>query len=188
MAIEYLRLSRNEFNLCLPYAIDVFITAMQYPDQGRQFFIDAWRRDTIRPGFQAFCAYDEIGINAICYGFSSTPEHWWNREIQRGLNAAYANPVVLDKYRNFFEFAELHVHPRAQGQGVGRMLAEALIAASPLDNILLSTPEVTNEDNRAFRLYRSLGFFDVLRDFRFQNDDRDFAVLGYDKAPEDSGL
>ena len=44
--------------------------------------------------------------------------------------------------------------------------------------MLLSTPEVAGEDNRAWRLYRRLGFEDVLRDFTFAGDRRPFAVLG----------
>lgn len=184
---EYLRLTRTEFNLCLPYAIDVFITAMGYPASSRYHFIESWRRDTIRPGFQAFCAFDDAGIAGIGYGFTSTPDHWWNREIQRGLEENFASPVLVHKYRQFFELAELHVHPRLQGTGVGRSLAEALIAAANPPHILLSTPEVPDEDNRAWHLYRSLGFFDVIRNFQFHNDDRKFAVLGYDQTAEDSG-
>ncbi|MDO4928324.1 MAG: GNAT family N-acetyltransferase [Corynebacterium sp.] len=187
MAIEYLRLSRTEFSLCLPYAVEVFITAMGYPPGSRQYFIEAWRRDTLRPGFHAFCAYDDHGIAGICYGFISTPDHWWNKEIQRGLAENYASAAILEQYRTFFEFAELHVHPRVQGQGVGHFLAEALISATSQHQILLSTPEVAAEDNRAFRLYRSLGFFDVLRNFLFAHDDRPFAVLGYKQTGADIG-
>ena len=43
---------------------------------------------------------------------------------------------------------------------------------------MLSTPEVAQEDNRAWRLYRRLGFEDVLRHFTFAGDRRPFAVLG----------
>ena len=42
---------------------------------------------------------------------------------------------------------------------------------------MLSTPEVENENNGAWRLYRSLGFGDVLRSHRFDGDTRPFAVL-----------
>ncbi|MER2206304.1 MAG: GNAT family N-acetyltransferase, partial [Rhodococcus sp. (in: high G+C Gram-positive bacteria)] len=48
----------------------------------------------------------------------------------------------------------------------------------PERSVLLSTPEVYDEDNRAWRLYRRLGFRDVLRRFRFAGDNRPFAVLG----------
>jgi len=41
--------------------------------------------------------------------------------------------------------------------------------------MLLSTPE---GENRAWRLYRRLGFGDVLRNYRFTGDPRPFGVLG----------
>jgi ribosomal protein S18 acetylase RimI-like enzyme len=43
---------------------------------------------------------------------------------------------------------------------------------------VLSTPEAPAEDSRAWRLYRRLGFVDLLRQFHFPGDDRPFAVLG----------
>jgi len=43
--------------------------------------------------------------------------------------------------------------------------------------VLLSTREIEGEDNSAWRLYRSLGFTDVLRSYRFEGDARPFAVL-----------
>ena len=45
--------------------------------------------------------------------------------------------------------------------------------------MLLSTPEYgARPPGRAWRLYRRLGFRDVLRDHRFTGDSRPFAVLG----------
>ena len=45
--------------------------------------------------------------------------------------------------------------------------------------MLLSTPEHgAAPPGRAWRLYRRLGFRDVLRDHRFTGDSRPFAVLG----------
>ena len=45
----------------------------------------------------------------------------------------------------------------------------------PQPAVLLSTPE---GDTRAWRLYRSLGFVDLLRHYLFPGDARPFAVLG----------
>jgi len=41
--------------------------------------------------------------------------------------------------------------------------------------MLLSTPDA---DTRAFRLYRSMGFRDLARNYLFPGDSRPFAVLG----------
>ena len=45
-------------------------------------------------------------------------------------------------------------------------------------NVLLSTPESNGESNRAWRLYRRLGFNDVIRGYHFTGDPRAFAILG----------
>ena len=47
-----------------------------------------------------------------------------------------------------------------------------------LEGILLSTPEANGEANRAWRLYRRLGFTDVIRGYHFAGDPRAFAILG----------
>ncbi len=73
---------------------------------------------------------------------------------------------------------ELHVHPSAQGHRLGERLLRRLLADRPERGVLLSTPEVSEEDNRAWRLYRRTGFRDVVRHFTFAGDRRPFAVLG----------
>jgi ribosomal protein S18 acetylase RimI-like enzyme len=44
--------------------------------------------------------------------------------------------------------------------------------------VLLSTPEINGEANRAWRLYRRLGFIDIIRGYHFAGDPRAFAILG----------
>ena len=57
-------------------------------------------------------------------------------------------------------------------EGLG---AIAVADGRPERHMLLSTPE---GENRAWRLYRRLGFGDVLRNYRFTGDPRPFGVLG----------
>ena len=45
-------------------------------------------------------------------------------------------------------------------------------------HVLLSTPEINGEANRAWRLYRRLGFTDIIRGYHFAGDPRPFAILG----------
>jgi ribosomal protein S18 acetylase RimI-like enzyme len=73
---------------------------------------------------------------------------------------------------------ELHIAPRIQGRGLGEALARRLLAGRREGNVLLSTPETNGESNRAWRLYRRLGFSDVLRSYYFAGDPRAFAILG----------
>ncbi|WP_142278162.1 GNAT family N-acetyltransferase, partial [Mycobacterium avium] len=79
---------------------------------------------------------------------------------------------------DYFELTELHIHPRAQGRGLGEALARRLLAGRAEKNVLLSTPETNGEPNRAWRLYRRLGFTDIIRRYHFAGDPRPFAILG----------
>ena len=73
---------------------------------------------------------------------------------------------------------ELHIHPGAQGRGLGEALVRRLLSGRDENNVLLSTPEMNGEANRAWRLYRRLGFTDIIRGYHFAGDPRAFAILG----------
>ena len=79
---------------------------------------------------------------------------------------------------SYFELTELHIAPRAQGRGLGEALARRLLADRGESHVLLSTPEINGEANRAWRLYRRLGFTDIIRGYHFAGDPRAFAILG----------
>ena len=95
--------------------------------------------------------------------------------LQRG---GYPDPEIAELMTSYFELTELHIHPRAQGRGLGEALASRLLAGRTEANVLLSTPEINGEANRAWRLYRRLGFTDVIRGYHFAGDPRAFAILG----------
>ncbi|BCI87607.1 hypothetical protein NIIDMKKI_28130 [Mycobacterium kansasii] len=71
---------------------------------------------------------------------------------------------------SYFELTELHIQPRAQGHGLGEALVRRLLAGRQEDHVLLSTPETNGEANRAWRLYRRLGFTDIIRGYYFAGD------------------
>jgi ribosomal protein S18 acetylase RimI-like enzyme len=95
--------------------------------------------------------------------------------LQRGGLPAGDIAQLMNSY---FELTELHIHPRAQGRGLGEALARRLLANRDESNVLLSTPETDGEPNRAWRLYRRLGFTDIIRRYHFAGDPRAFAILG----------
>ena len=64
------------------------------------------------------------------------------------------------------------------GPGPGEALARRLLADRGESHVLLSTPEINGEANRAWRLYRRLGFTDIIRGYHFAGDPRAFAILG----------
>jgi ribosomal protein S18 acetylase RimI-like enzyme len=76
---------------------------------------------------------------------------------------------------SYRELTELHVRPDWQGANLGERMLRGMLATAHEDAVLLSTPE---GENRAWRLYRRLGFVDVLRHHHFAGDARPFAILG----------
>ncbi|NNG97848.1 GNAT family N-acetyltransferase [Gordonia araii] len=115
----------------------------------------------------------------IAYGYRGAPDQWWNQQLRTGLRqVGYPPEASAALLTDYFELTELHVHPDAQGHGVGQLLLTNLLADRPEARVLLSTPEVPGEENRAWSLYRRFGFSDVLRNFTFAGDPRPFAFLG----------
>lgn len=178
VTISIRRLTSAEFSVNAPDFVDIYIEAMGYDPNLRSARINAWRRETYQPGFTAVCALSDGEILGVAYGFLGSPDHWWHLQVRRGFNLTGGpTEAEYELLRNYFEVAEIHVRPGHQGAGIGRQLITELLRFVPAGNALLSTPEVPGEENLAFGLYRSLGFKDVLRHFRFTGDQRLFAVL-----------
>ncbi|QNK83398.1 GNAT family N-acetyltransferase [Nakamurella sp. PAMC28650] len=155
----------------LPELIAVYVAAMRYPDGIAAARSALWQEHSSRKGFACTVAVDQQQrIRGLTYGYTGHPGQWWYSEVQRGLRRP-DSPWLVD----YLELTELHVRPDSQGAGVGQLLLTALLTGRPERAVLLSTPEGTN---RAWRLYRRMGFVDVLRDYRFTGDPRPFGVLG----------
>lgn len=173
------RLSPSEFALIAPRLVDIYISAMGYDPAVREQRLRSWRHDMIRPGFTGIIAATPNEAIGVAYGFLGTRETWWDRQVRRGVALASSEHEADQLMQDYFEVAEIHVSPAAQGMGIGRKLLTELLWNIPARTALLSTPEVENEANNAFGLYRSMGFTDVLRHFYFDGDNRHFAVLGH---------
>jgi GNAT superfamily N-acetyltransferase len=128
-----------------------------------------------RPGFRAVATLSSEGeLAGFGYGYVSGSGQWWHDQVRSALTDEARKTWLVD----CFEVVELHVRPPAQGHGVGARQLRALLAMAQGRTTLLSTPEADEQTSRAWRLYRSFGFVDVLRGFRFPGDERAFAVLG----------
>jgi ribosomal protein S18 acetylase RimI-like enzyme len=126
-------------------------------------------------GFKAVATLTSCGeLVAFAYGFRLHPHHWWQQNVQ----------VVLDENQRkvwltrCFEIAEIHVRPAAQAQGVGSRQLRALLAISRGTTALLCTTETAEPSSPAWRLYRKMGFVDVVRNFQFYGSQKFSAVLG----------
>ncbi|SNT52887.1 Acetyltransferase (GNAT) family protein [Asanoa hainanensis] len=130
-----------------------------------------------RSGFRAVATLTTDGhLAGFGYGYVSGAGQWWHDQVRSALSEEHRKRWLTD----CFEVVELHVRPAAQGHGVGARQLRALLGMAPGATTLLSTPEADEQKSRAWRLYRSFEFVDVLRDFRFPGDERAFAVLGRD--------
>ena len=159
-------------------ALHIYVAAMGYPPSTARQRRSLWLEHVRRPGWRAVGWIDHAGpLLGIAYGYTGGPGQWWYEEVRRGLRGRTALPWTED----YFELTELHVRPDAQGGGLGEGLLRALLAGTDRGHVLLSTPEHgPRAPGRAWRLYRRLGFRDVLRQHLFTGDARPFAVLGRD--------
>jgi ribosomal protein S18 acetylase RimI-like enzyme len=115
----------------------------------------------------------------VAYGYPGAPGQWWQQQVVLGLQrSGFPPPAITQLMASYFELTELHIHPSAQGRGLGEALTRRLLADREEQHVLLSTPETNGEANRAWRLYRRLGFTDVIRGYHFAGDPRAFAILG----------
>ncbi|QPK82691.1 GNAT family N-acetyltransferase [Corynebacterium qintianiae] len=192
MTVSIRRLSGPEFVLLAPDLVDIYLSAMGYNPEIRMQRIAVWRREIVWPGFTAVVAVEVDGgeerIVGIAYGFLGSRDRWWDQQLLQGLRR-HGGPTTQHRemMNNYFEVAEVHVDPSRQGAGIGRSLLTELLWNAPARWALLSTPEVPNESNNAFGLYRKLGFADILRDFLYTGDARPFAILGRELPLDPAG-
>jgi ribosomal protein S18 acetylase RimI-like enzyme len=127
------------------------------------------------PEFRAFVAERSRTVVGFGYGFHGESGQWWHDVVRGQLartgGAGHAGHWLDDAW----EVAELHVHPAAQGQGLGRGLITSLCAGRPERTVLLSTLDAQTP---ARNLYRSLGMADLLTGFRFPGGGPAYAVMG----------
>lgn len=180
-------LSAHELRARLREALAIYVAAMDYPRGTEHHRAPMWSEHVTRPGWRAVGAVmldnsasrTDAPLVAVAYGYRGAPHQWWHQQVHDGMRrAGWTDDAVRATLGNYFELTELHVHPSAQGHGLGEALLRRLLDARPERATLLSTPEVDGEANRAWRLYRRLGFQDVVRRFTFAGDNRPFAVLG----------
>lgn len=178
----------------LSEALGVYVDAMRYPPGTENQRAAMWLEHTRRRGWQAVAAVevdtpagtepssDQLSVApllGVAYGYCGAPDQWWQQQVVAGLQrSGYPDPEIAKLMASYFELTELHISPRAQGRGLGEALARRLLSERGEANVLLSTPETNGEANRAWRLYRRLGFNDVIRGYHFTGDPRAFAILG----------
>lgn len=159
----------------LDAAVEIYTAAMNAPraqTSGRRSIMERHLRN---PGFRAYLALRSDTLVGMCYGFHGEPGQWWHDAVYRGLARCAGTDTTIRWLGDCFEVAELQVLPRHQKRGTGRRLITTLCAERTERKVVLSTHDTSSP---ARRLYRSLGFVDLLTRFRFPAGGEEFAVMG----------
>jgi GNAT superfamily N-acetyltransferase len=114
-------------------------------------------------------------IIAFAYGFHGETGQWWHDLVRDALSAASGRRYAGAWMSDSFEVAEVHVHPDHQGRGIGQAIVVALTRPRLERTAVLSTQD---SDSPARRLYRRLGFTDLLTSFTFPGTAPPYAMMG----------
>lgn len=185
MRVSYRELGPREFRGAIRALVAVYAAAMNPPDRtlsGREAIMD---RHAASPGFRGLTAHVDGQLAGFTYGFHGENGQWWHDMVAAALATRSRTGVSIEGFYDdegpcawlddSFEIAELHVLPAWQGQGIGRSLLLSLAFGRPERTAVLSTADAPT---RARRLYRGVGFTDLLTDFRFSGGEPPYAVMG----------
>jgi ribosomal protein S18 acetylase RimI-like enzyme len=114
-------------------------------------------------------------VIAFAYGFHGDNGQWWHDLVRSGLMSQSGYAAVTEWLDDSFEVAEVHVRPEHQRHGIGRRLLFRLTGGLTERTAVLSTMDANSP---ARRLYRSLGFTDLLTGYRFAGAPVPYAVMG----------
>ena len=111
----------------------------------------------------------------FAYGFHGGSGQWWHDLVSRTTATILGSRAADDWFGDSLEIAEVHVLPSYQGRGTGLAMMLRLTAGRPERAAVLSTMDA---NTRARRLYRGLGFTDLLTSFTFPGTELPYAIMG----------
>jgi len=178
-ATGIVELSRPDFLAQIQNFLAIYSAAMSArPDElpSRQAIME---RHVGNPGFRALAVYSGVPsrVVAFTYGFHGQHGQWWHDVVHSGITARAGARAAGGWLDDVLEIAEVHVHPDYQARGIGRRMVLTLTSGRTERTAVLSTGD---RETPARRLYRSLGFADLLTDFMFPGGGPAYAVMGAD--------
>jgi ribosomal protein S18 acetylase RimI-like enzyme len=114
-------------------------------------------------------------VIAFAYGFHGEGGQWWHDLVSLAVANTLGRRAADDWLGDSLEIAEVHVLPAYQGQGTGLAMMRRLAAGRLERTAVLSTMDA---DTPARRLYRGLGFSDLLAGFAFAGTEAPYAIMG----------
>lgn len=189
MKVTESEIGPREFRTAIRELVGVYAAAMNAPERmlgGREAIMD---RHASNPGFRCLVTTADGTLAGFTYGFHGQSGQWWHDMVAGALavdqGTGYSNEAARTDLtpgrtapawlEDSFEIAELHVLPCCQGRGIGRSLLLSLTSGLQERTAVLSTADAPT---RARRLYRGLGFTDLLTGFRFSGSEPPYAVMG----------
>jgi ribosomal protein S18 acetylase RimI-like enzyme len=140
------------------------------------------RRHAAYPDFKAlqmrahgYPSRDPSAVLGFSYGFRGEPGQWWYDAVAAALSRTVGPAQTAGWLADCVEVAEVHVRKEQQRQGLGTRMLSALTAGRPERTAMLSTPD---RETTARRLYRRMGFTDLLTGYCFPGGSPPYAVMG----------
>ena len=122
-------------------------------------------------GFVAVIARAGQRPVGLAYGYPGVPGRWWSTQIERALSAAQRREWLGD----WFEVVEIAVHPDRQGEGIGSLVHDRLLAEAGHPRALL-TARADDAEVRGF--YERRGWRPVRVDVRLGAADQPWVLYG----------
>lgn len=170
-------LGPTEFLGHLDLMLDIYANAMDADASllpGRR---ELMRRHTSYPSFRALHARTEPGgpVVGFAYGFHGQGGQWWYDAVWSALVHVAGIRPATRWLADCLEIAEVHVLKWHQRGGIGTTMLMNLTSGRPEPTAVLSTPDT---DSTARRLYRRMGFCDLLTGYSFPGGSPPYAVMG----------
>jgi ribosomal protein S18 acetylase RimI-like enzyme len=178
-------LSRKAFVAELDTLTGVYLAAMQPDPAQLRNRRSVMERHASHGGFRALAVRADGGersrrsapgrVVGFGYGFTGADGQWWHDVVFSALTATGGKKLAGAWLADSLEIAEVHVLPEFQHRGIGGSLVLGLACGRRERTAVLSTPD---RESTARRLYRGLGFADLLTDYTFPGADVPYAVMG----------
>jgi ribosomal protein S18 acetylase RimI-like enzyme len=176
-AIAIGELNRSGFLATIDHFVAIYAAAMGADPAELSSRRAIMERHSGSPDFRALAvtAGSSGRVVAFSYGFRGMPGQWWHDVVRAGISTAAGLRTAGGWLDDVLEIAEVHVHPEYQARGIGRRMMLTLTDRRPERTAVLSTRDAQTP---ARRLYRSLGFVDLLTGFVFPGGGPPYAVMG----------
>ncbi|MFF3664693.1 GNAT family N-acetyltransferase [Microtetraspora malaysiensis] len=172
--IELRRIGPDEFVEVLDTVLTIYMAAMRPPPDQLSGRLGIMRNHATYPDFICVLA-ENPEIIGFAYGFHGMAGQWWHDIVARSLADQSGGAATEEWFGDALEIAEIHVLPGHQGKGVGRRLIHTICEGRPERTAVLSTHDAPTV---ARRLYRNIGFVDLMTEFAFPGSRESYAIAG----------